>query len=200
MDSIQLNSVVAELRWENPPIKWKVEQGTTLTVTAGKFTDLYNDPQNLSSANNAPRLIFKPQDSFIFSAKVKVSFKQQYDAGALIVYENQNLWAKICFEFSSQKKPTIVSVVTREFSDDCDSLPVKGNQVHLRIARLGQTFAFHFSKDGNSWHFVRCFNLKVTQDVSIGFSVQSPRGEMCKTVFSEIAFSSKILQNIRSIE
>jgi len=200
MDMIRLNSIAAELRWENPPVKWKVEQGTALSITAGKFTDLYNDPQNLSSANNAPRLIFKPRGPFTFSAKVKVNFRQLYDAGALIIYKNENLWAKICFEFSSQKKPTIVSVVTREFSDDCDSLPVNNNQIYLRIARLGKVFVFHFSEDGNSWHFVRCFTLGITQDVSIGFSVQSPKGEMCKAVFSEIDFSSKILRNIRSID
>ena len=57
-------------------------------------------------------------------------------------------WAKLCFEYSPQREPMVVSVVTRGLSDDCNSFVVDGATVWLRIARVGSAFAFHASTDG----------------------------------------------------
>ena len=97
-------------------------------------------------------------------------------------------------------QPMIVSVVTRGRSDDCKSVTLKGLEVYLRVARLGDTFAFHFSKDGRFWHMVRYFTLGSLGELRVGFSSQSPTGRSCRTVFSEVAYEARLLQDIRSGE
>jgi len=200
MDSVVLNPIPTALQWEIPPLEWKVEQGTTLTIAAGKSTSLFNDPRGARSVDNAPRLTFRPQGDFLLSARVQVDFENTFDAGVLLIYESEDLWAKLCFELSPQKKPTIVSVVNKEFSDDCNSMPVDSDRIYLRLARLDQAFAFHSSTDGHFWHLIRYFTLGRAQIARVGFLAQSPHGDSCRAVFSEISFAERTLGDIRSGE
>jgi regulation of enolase protein 1 (concanavalin A-like superfamily) len=92
----------------------------------------------------------------------------------------------------------VVSVVTRGVSDDCNSFEVDGNVVGLRVARLGQAFAFHASIDTETWRLVRYFALEPGAEPRIGFLAQSPRGEGCSVRFEEISFTPGRLADIRS--
>jgi regulation of enolase protein 1 (concanavalin A-like superfamily) len=172
-----------------------------LTITAREHTNLFIDPQGRYSEDSAPRALFAPPEGdFLLSARVEVDFASMFDAGVLLFYEREGLWAKLCFEFSPQRKPMIVSVVTRGISDDCNSVTIDGNQVYLRVLRKGEIFAFHFSTDGRLWHMVRYFSLGELDDLKVGFSSQSPRGEKCTTVFSEIDYRLETLNDLRSGE
>jgi hypothetical protein len=94
----------------------------------------------------------------------------------------------------------IVSVVTRGTSDDCNSVPIAGQTVYLRMARNAQTFAFHYSLDGRYWHMVRYFTLGSLGALQVGFSSQSPTGQQCRAVFSEINYRAGTLTDNRSGE
>jgi regulation of enolase protein 1 (concanavalin A-like superfamily) len=200
MDSLRLQPIPAELHWENPPLDWKVDQERILSITAGKKTDLFSSPRGDVVKNNSPRALFRPQDNFLLSAKVDVDFQGTFDAGVLIIYADRETWAKLCFEYSPQRQPMVVSVVNQGFSDDCNSVPIDGNQVYLRIARLGRAFAFHFSIDGQFWHLVRHFTLGDLDKLAIGFSSQAPTGDRCIAMFSEIRYETRTLKDIRSGE
>ena len=82
-----------------------------------------------------------------------------YDAGVLLLYAAERDWAKLCFEYSPQLRPTAVTVVTRGTSDDCNSFEVDGNTLWLRITRSGAAWAFHASSDGAWWRLLRYFSL-----------------------------------------
>ncbi|MCO6717042.1 DUF1349 domain-containing protein, partial [Streptomyces sp. CHB19.2] len=78
------------------------------------------------------------------------------------------------------------TVVTRGHSDDCNSFPVDGSSVWLRVSRTGRAFAFHASLDGEHWTFVRLFTLdaeKETGAALVGFMTQSPMGEGCVVTY-----------------
>jgi regulation of enolase protein 1 (concanavalin A-like superfamily) len=92
----------------------------------------------------------------------------------------------------------VVSVVTRGVSDDCNSFVVDGDVVRLRVARLGQAFAFHASTDARTWRLVRYFALEQGAEPRVGFLAQSPRGDGCSVRFEEIAFRPGRLGDIRS--
>jgi hypothetical protein len=94
----------------------------------------------------------------------------------------------------------IVSVVTRGVSDDCNSAAIAGQEVYLRVACTAQTLAFHYSSDGRFWHFVRYFTLGDMTDLRLGFSSQSPTGDGCTSVFSEISYRAGALKDNRSGE
>jgi regulation of enolase protein 1 (concanavalin A-like superfamily) len=200
MDAVYLRSIPAELRWMRNPVGWQDDGDDSVSITAGRETDLFNDPQGGYSIDNSPRLVFEPQGDFVLSARVTVGFRSNYDAGVLLIYAYTNLWAKLCFELSPQKQPMIVSVVTHVLSDDCNSVPIDDDHVYLRIARVRRAFAFHYSTDGEYWHLVRLFSLGQEEPFVAGFSAQSPTGVTCTASFSEIAFARRLLKDVRSGE
>ena len=194
-------TIPGEFPWKNRPLDWKVGPGNSLTIIAGEGTDWFIDPAGTYTKDNAPSALFPPPDEdFLLSAKVAVGFASTFDAGVLQVRERDDLWAKLCFEYSPQRQPMIVSVVTREVSDDCNSVPIEGQEVYLRIARSAQTFAFHYSQDGRYWHLVRYFTLGKLDNLRVGFSSQSPTGQQCSVVFSEISYRPGTLKDNRSGE
>ncbi len=96
----------------------------------------------------------------------------------------------------------VVSVVTRNRSDDANSFAVTGDQVWLRVARTGSSFAFHAHTAGQVWQFVRHFTLDVEstpapETVAVGVVVQSPMGDGCTATFTELTFSDAGLTDLR---
>ena len=98
-----------------------------------------------------------------------------YDAGVLLLHAAERDWAKLCFKYPPQLKPTAVTVVTRGTSEDCNSFEVDGSTLWLRITRSGTAWAFHASTDGAWWRLMRYFTLGL-ELVRVGFLAQSPTG------------------------
>jgi regulation of enolase protein 1 (concanavalin A-like superfamily) len=121
--SIQLPPHPAPLAWEVSPVSWAITAGA-LQVTAGPRTDMFVSPSGEAPTLNAPRLLGPIAGDFQLSARVTVDFQGTYDAGVLLVWSNEQSWAKLCFEYSPQRDPMIVSVVTRVTSDDANSFVV----------------------------------------------------------------------------
>ncbi len=201
MKTLSLQALPASLQWINAPVDWQSNHVDALSITAGAKTDLFIDPQSSRPVVNAPRLVFESQDrDFLFSARVSVDFRATFDAGVLLLYVNPQRWAKLCFEYAPDGRPMIVSVVTQTTSDDCNSQPIDDDEIYLRIARLDQAFAFHFSANGHYWHLVRLFRLGEIDALNVGFSAQSPTGDVCTARFSEIRFEKRRLNALRNGE
>ena len=201
MTQFTLPAIPVELEWKNLPIDWKIESDDCLSILAGAKTDWFIDPGGSSVQANAPTAIFRPPDeNFMVSARVMVDFVSTYDAGVLHLYESESRWAKLCFEYSPQRQPMIVSVVTRDFSDDCNSVEIKGQAVYLRLTVTPQTIAFHYSLDAAYWNLVRYFSLGKMEHLRVGFSSQSPTGQQCRARFSEIQYRAGVLKDYRSGE
>lgn len=196
---MSIAAVPMPLQWLNEPQAWSTPDGASLVVTAGPRTDLFVDPQQSAEPKlNAPLLVGDPSGDFLLSARVTVDFAATYDAGVLVLYAGDTVWAKLCFEYSPQREPMVVSVVTRDVSDDCNSFVVDGTSVWLRIARVGPAYAFHASTDGSGWSFVRHFALEAGSEPSVGFAAQSPTGEGCAVTFEQIAYEATRLGDLRS--
>jgi regulation of enolase protein 1 (concanavalin A-like superfamily) len=184
----------AAARWLNDPVAF-AQEGRTLSIGAGPRTDLFRSPQGDEPALNAPALLHRVEGDFTLAARVQVPFASSYDAGALILWGDEERWAKLCFEFSPQREPMVVSVVTRGLSDDANGVVVDGNAVWLRIARVGGAYAFHSSVDGAFWSFARHFALD--GEVEIGFVAQSPTGEGCAVRFTDVHLEQRTLADLR---
>jgi regulation of enolase protein 1 (concanavalin A-like superfamily) len=201
MTTFTLPTIPGEFQWKNQPLDWKVGLDDSLAILAGGLTDWFIDPAGNYALDNAPSALFVPPDAnFILSAKIAVSFAAAFDAGVLQLRESDELWAKLCFEYSPQQQPMIVSVVTRGMSDDCNSVSIDGWEAHLRLAVTPQTIAFHYSQDGVYWHLVRYFTLGKLEHLRVGFSSQSPTGQQCKAVFSNIRYQVGMLKDNRNGE
>jgi len=178
-------------RWRGAPASWQVDRDGNLTIAAAKSTDWFVSPMDGHTNSNSPVLLFKADQEFTLRAKVTVDFHTRWDAGCLVTYAGETTWSKFCFEMTQWMEPTVISVVTRGRSDDNNSIPVAGNTVYLEVAKIGDGLVFYASKDGRSWRLTRAFHLAAPGGLELGFSSQSPAGEGCKTVFSEIRYSSK---------
>ncbi|NOK58644.1 MAG: DUF1349 domain-containing protein [Chloroflexi bacterium AL-W] len=200
MEAFTIPTIPEALHWRHQPQSWNVdEQSHDLTITAGTKTDWFYDPDRSNRNDNAPMALFTPPDThFLLSAKVTVTFATPFDAGVLVLYEQDDVWAKLCFENSPQHKPMIVSVVTRGLSDDCNATIITEPSVFLRLYRNADTFAFHYSHDGTYWHLVRYFSLGTLTNLQVGFSSQSPTGDACTSIFSAMCYQQGMLTDIRN--
>lgn len=202
MNTLSLPAIPSDLHWKNDPAAWNIGADGSLSITAGAKTDWFVEPSGSDwVSSNAPAALFTPPvEHFLLSAKVTVNFASTFDAGVLMLYERDDLWGKVCFEYSPQNQPMIVSVVTRGFSDDCNSTVIDGNSIWLRVARIANALAFHYSYDGQYWNFVRYFTLGKVEHLQAGFLAQSPTGEGCNAVFSEIVYRPDVLKELRDGE
>jgi uncharacterized protein len=201
MNELWLAGTPAPLRWINNPISWQLGPEGSLAIEAGPETDWFADPSLETVKDTAPAALFATTDeNFILGVRVTVPFASAFDAGVIQIRAWDAYWGKLCFEYSPQGQPMIVSVVTRGRSDDCNSTIIDGNQVYLRCARLGQAFAFHYSEDGRTWRLVRYFTLGPLGELQAGFSSQSPTGQGCRSIFSEISYEPRLLKELRSGE
>lgn len=185
------------LRWRSEPPPSSRSGHQRLEISAAGGTDLFVDPMGATPALGAPRATGRPAGDFMLRALVTVELAATYDAGALVLYAHERAWAKLCLELSPRGAPTVVSVVTREVSDDCNSFAVDGRQTWLRVSRLGPAFAFHASADGRAWSLVRYFALEPAAEMEVGFLAQSPTGAGCAARFDQIAYVPERLADLR---
>ncbi len=196
--TLSIPSLPNPLRWHGVPQNWTMDAHNRLSISAGKQTDWFLDPGGSVNVLNAPALFAQVEQPCMLKALVMSDAAATFDAGVLAVYQADDQWAKLCFELSPQGQLTIVSVVTKGTSDDCNSVPISGRSVYLRLSVLEKAYAFHYSLDDKTWNLVRYFTLGERRKVEIGFLSQSPTGEGCTASFSEITFLPQKLSDIRS--
>ena len=185
----------------SPPSGCRLRNGVP-TLTAAANTDMFIDPAgtDLADLPDAGRFVgLPPAGDFTLAAQVSVEFGSMYDAGVLLIHARERHWAKLCFEYSAQRQPTAVTVVTRGTSDDCNSFEVDGSTLWLRITRTGAAWAFHASADGSWWRLLRYFSLTgdAADLVRVGFMAQSPTGPGCSATFDHIWFQAGAAKNLR---
>jgi uncharacterized protein len=181
--------------------EWTVSDGE-LTLRSGPRTDLFIDPTGAGEPSRPAGLMHAVADvegDFQLSAKVSVGFTGAFDAGVLLLKATEDHWAKLCFEISPRGQAGVVSVVTRGTSDDANAYDVDADDVWLRVSRTGSAFAFHGSRDGVDWAFVRHFTLgdEHVGAIKAGFLAQSPLGDGCAAHFREITYVPSGLSDLR---
>jgi regulation of enolase protein 1 (concanavalin A-like superfamily) len=179
--------------WRNLPAEWK-EKNSVLTIRSAEKTDWYAAPTGDPAVAATPVLLFPAPKDFWFSAKVSVDFKSLFDAGALIVFVDEQNWVKFAFESQDGKTGSIVSVVTRGLSDDNTGAHIEGNSIYLKVSKTGQAIFLFYSTDGRKWNVTRAFNLGTDKPMQFGFSSQSPTGTGATATFSEILFKAEALK------
>ena len=187
-----------------PGVWRRDEEAGAVVADAPAHTDLYINPAgegggDAESMLNAATLLGPPPTGdFQLSARVSVDFVAQYDAGVLLLWLDEQHWAKFCFEFSPAAEPMVVSVVTRDHSDDANAFVVPDQSVWLRVSRVDHVYAFHASTDARTWRLIRVFALgPVLDGHMIGFEAQSPTGDGCVVTFDRIRFTSERLGDLR---
>ena len=152
-------------------------------------------PESLS---NAPFYYTELEGDFVLRVKVSLDFKSTYDSSSVMVMLDDKNWAKACFEFTDFGTHAVVSVVTKDgSSDDANGCNIEEDSIWLQICRAGQSFAFHYSADGEKFYMMRFFNLPARNTVKVGLLAQSPTGEGGVRIYENLTIEKKTVKNIR---
>jgi regulation of enolase protein 1 (concanavalin A-like superfamily) len=193
-----MNTVQPELDWHVPPPGPAELAPSSIAFAAGPRTDLFTDPAGGEPKTDAPLLLGRTSGDFQLRARVAAPLAATFDAVALVVWASPEAWGKLALEYSPQRELTIVSVVTRDVSDDANSFAVPESFAWLRVARSGETIAFHASVDGLWWSLIRVFTFPGASGASAGFLVQSPTGDGLQGRFDEIEWTAGPLAELRN--
>lgn len=192
-DSLRIASIPHPLYWENKPINYTLK-GNKLVIESGAKTDMFRDPNVTYNTDNAPKLVFKTTEDFILISKIEHRFSNKWDGGALILKYDSLNWVKFCFEKDYTGAHRVVSVVTKDISDDCNSVTIASDFVWFKMAKAGKVITLYYSTNGQKWILVRHFQFEPKQ-VQIGFLAQSPTGNKCRVMFSEINYKQKTISD-----
>ncbi len=198
VDDVRLPGVPVDFGWQVPPAEPVVVSEAGLTVAAGPRTDLFADPAGSQPILSAPRALGEMSGDFQLLTLVSVELTTTFDAGALLLWSDPERWAKLALERSPDGEGTVVSVVTRGRSDDCNSLAVDDSSIWLRISRIADACALHVSHDGTVWRLIRHFPIAGWEPLEAGFLVQSPLGPGARATFSHVSLRPTTLADIRS--
>ncbi|CAN1497439.1 COG3506 Uncharacterized conserved protein [Spirosomataceae bacterium] len=191
---VKINGVPQLLYWENTPNSVSLKAGV-LEIEAGAKTDMFRDPNVTYNTDNAPKLMFKPDKNFVLTSTIEHSFVNKWDAGALVLKADSLNWIKFCFERDYLGYRRIVSVVTKDVSDDANAQSVNENFAHFKIAKADNVITLYVSTDGKKWLLIRHLQFNTDKEIKVGFMAQSPLGQRCKVKFSNIKYEAKKIKD-----
>ena len=192
--SLKFSKIPHPLSWTNKPISYKINP-ENIFIEAGEKTDMFRDPNVTYNTDNAPRLSFTADPNFVLTAEIHHDFISKWDGGAIVLEADKMNWIKFCFEKDYTGMHRVVSVVTKDISDDCNSVAITGNQVFYKIAKADNVITLYYSGDSKKWFLIRHLQFNTTKPIKLGFMAQSPTGKNCKVTFSNITYSTKKIKD-----
>ncbi|MEV2237548.1 DUF1349 domain-containing protein [Micromonospora sp. NPDC049891] len=189
---------IGSLEWQDVDGNRVESPGVGLLSASGR-TDWFVDPAGGEPTGSAPLALVRIDGDFQLSALVEAPLAETYDAVTLFIHGGLTTWAKLALERSPAGTDMIVTVVTREVSDDANGVAVSTpGRSWLRISRMGAVYAFHHSDDGVHWALARLFTLGPVAGHRVGFSVQSPMGDGLSARVTDIRLTPTTLADVRN--
>ncbi len=189
IDNLLIKAIPKKLFWENKPEKFSLEEDV-LTIVAGEKTDMFRDPNVTYNTDNAPKLFFQPDDNFVLTTCIEHAFATKWDGGAIVLKMDSLNWIKFCFEKDYTGANRVVSVVTKNISDDCNSVELSAHKVYFKIAKADQVITLYYSTNGVKWFLIRHLQVDFKASLKLGFMAQSPLGTSCKVRFSQFNYKA----------
>lgn len=193
-DKQTISTIPHQLFWENEPLEYHISNNS-LSILAGEKTDMFRDPNVTYNTDNAPKLLFVADSDFVLTASVEHSFTNKWDGGAIVLKQDSLNWVKFCFEKDYTGAKRVVSVVTKNISDDCNSVEIKSNKVFYKVAKAGNVITLYYSLTGQKWFLVRHFQFDTIKPIHAGFLAQAPVGKKCKVLFKDINYVAKTIKD-----
>ena len=159
--------------WEHSQ-GWMPLSGGGIRVTVPPGTDYFRDPAGEKIQDNGPYLWREVTGDFVARARVRPTFAGRYDAGGILVRQDAERWAKLCYESTNFGTTAAISVVTRGLSDDANGVDLAVPDLWLQVCRVGDAFGMQYALDGTTWRKVRRFPLALPRTVRVGLLGQSP--------------------------
>jgi uncharacterized protein len=192
--ALKFSAIPYPLSWENKPVSHTIS-ATTINIEAGAKTDMFRDPNVTYNTDNAPKLFFTPDQNFVLTAGIEHHFTSKWDGGAIVLKADNLNWIKFCFEKDYTGQHRVVSVVTNNISDDCNSAPIIGDKVYYKICKADNVITLYYSTDNKKWFLIRHLQFNAKGTLHLGFMAQSPTGKSNKVTFSDITYSNRKIKD-----
>lgn len=187
-------------KWLNAPQSFEIYNGM-MKVVAEEGTDFFNNPVDGKKTSTAHFFHQDFEGDFIAKALVRPDFAAMWNAVALMVYIDDDNWIKFAFENSDATGKSVVSVVTKEVSDDANG-PILNyqDQLWLKLIRKDNSYAMFWSIDGDDFKMARLCTLPPNDIVKIGVEFQSPVGQSATHELKYLDVESVTVEDLRKGE
>ena len=191
---------LGDFKWFNKPQSFEIKDGI-LHVIAEKETDFFNNPEDGKKIATAPLLYNEVDGDFVAKVLVRPDFSSLWNAVALMVHMDNDNWIKFAFENSDATGKSIVTVVTKNLSDDTNGVILNDQDaVWLKMVRKNNIFSMLWSKNGKDFKMARLTTMKKVDSVKIGLEFQSPVGESATHYVDYFGIEKTTVKNLRKGE
>ena len=180
----------------------EVRDKEVLAFRCTEGRDMFCDPNEGKLTNNTVPALFMEVDNtrpFTFTAKVTPEFTENglYNAADLLVFANDTLWQKLCFEQDERGQHRIVTVRTQGTSDDNNHEKLTASVVYLKFSSDTHTLASYYSLDKKEWQMVRLYKNYYPAKIYVGVASQCPKAGSCTSLFEEISLEQTTVSDFR---
>lgn len=179
-----------------------VLENGSVKIECSEGFDLFCDPNDGKLSNNTLPILLKKVDNtkpFTFIVKVSPEFTKEglYNAADLIVFANDTLWQKFCFEQDEHGNHRAVTVRTQGTSDDNNHDIINESSAYMKISSDTHTIASYYSIDNKKWHMVRLYKNNYPATLYVGIASQCPVKGECTSLFEDISLSQNNVADFR---
>jgi regulation of enolase protein 1 (concanavalin A-like superfamily) len=176
-------------KWINKPEIYSIEENRIMLKPLAK-TDFWQVTHYGFSRTDGNCYVTDVEDDVCFTVKVKMSYIAEFDQCGVIVYGNEENFAKLCVENQLHSNNKLGSVVTKSKRSDWATQAFDNSDIiYYRISKRGINYLFEYSIDGEIFEQMRLFDIPECKKVSIGVFGASPLGEGFVAEFMEMNFS-----------
>ncbi len=180
---------LARFSWLNPPKEANLAPDC-LEFTTSPDTDFWQRTHYGFRSNTGHAFLTALPGDFSFSAQAEFVYENLFDQCGLLLYIDEDNWAKASLEFEEGLSGQLGSVVTNGGWSDWASTPMDpiAKRIFYRVSRRAADFMFECSLDGNLYHQMRVFHM--TGDLArlrVGVYACSPQESSFKVKFTGFA-------------
>lgn len=157
-----------------------------LTIHSMPASDFFNS--STKSKQDGAFEYINVTGNFTLKATVSAELLSLYDAGGLMLYENENRWAKLVIEKTAHNKINVVSMFTNTYSDDVIGESVSGDDITLKVSYQEGFIEFTYILEGQNARKHRKGFLNLGKVKKVGFISQSPKGSGTEVKVSNIVY------------
>lgn len=180
--------------WKNKPQNYSVNNKNELKIHTDSKTDLWQRTHYGFSIVNAPMFLTTlGQENVIFSVKTSFESNSLYDQCGILIYIDDDNWAKFSSEYEDESFQRLGGVVTKMGYSDWATTDISKDiqTIYYKLQRHQNDFIIKYSFDGENYFQLRIFNLgneKLVQKLEIGLYACSPIGDGFDCSFSQLNY------------
>lgn len=182
---------LSRFAWVNPPSQAElVKNGLEFVTEPG--TDFWQRTHTGARRANGHAFLTRLWEDFSFSTQAEFFYETLYDQCGLMLYVDDENWAKASVEYGNEAFSMLGSVVTTGGYSDWASTPVTTdqNRMYFRLSRRGSDFRFDCSINGGEYSLMRIFHMPgQLESAKVGVYACSPGDSSFKVRFSDFAAS-----------